>query len=217
MDVGGNQLLSCYGSSETFGLGVAGFRPRHLNRCALSVCDSMKPPEHIETERLVLRVPSVADAEAIFNSYAQNVEVTRYLVWRPHKHIQETEDFLANCAAAWKKDTQFPYIVTVKETGAVAGMIEIRINNFKADVGYVFSPQFWGKGIATEALRSLVEWALRQNSIYRIWALCDVDNRASARVLEKAGMQREGLLRRQIIHPNISDEPRDCYCYAIAK
>ncbi len=177
----------------------------------------MKPPEHIETERLVLRLPSVADAEAIFTSYAQNEEVTRYLVWQPHKHIQETKDFLAGCVAAWKKDTRFPYNVTIKETGAVAGMIEIRLNSFKADVGYVLSPQFWGKGLATEALRSLVEWALNQTSIYRIWALCDVDNPASARVLEKAGMQREGLLRRQIIHPNISDEPRDCYCYAIAK
>ena len=177
----------------------------------------MKPPERIETERLVLRLPSVADAEAIFNSYAQDTKVTRYLAWRPHKHIQETEVFLSGCVAAWKKDTQFPYIVTIKETGAITGMIEIRLNGFKADVGYVFSPQFWGKGIASESLCSLVEWALSQNSIYRIWALCDVDNLASARVLEKAGMQREGLLRRQIIHPNISDEPRDCYCYAIAK
>jgi RimJ/RimL family protein N-acetyltransferase len=177
----------------------------------------MKPPERIETERLVLRLPSVADAEAIFNSYAQDEEVTRYLIWRPHKNIRETEVFLAGCVAAWEKDAQFPYIVTVKESGAVAGMIEIRLDGFKADVGYVFSPQFWGKGMATEALRSLVKWALSQNSIYRIWALCDVENLASVRVLEKAGMQREGLLRRQIIHPNISDEPRDCYCYAIAK
>jgi RimJ/RimL family protein N-acetyltransferase len=47
--------------------------------------------------------------------------------------------------------------------------------------------------------------------------LCDVDNLASARVLEKVGMQREGLLRRQIVHPNISDEPGDCYSNAAAK
>ncbi len=177
----------------------------------------MKPPERIETERLVLRLPSVADAETIFNSYAQKEEVTRYLVWRPHQHLRETESFLAGCVAAWEKDALFPYIITIKETDAVVGMIEIRLDGFKADVGYVLSPQFWGKGLITEALRSLVEWALSQTSIYRVWALCDVDNLASARVLEKAGMQREGLLRRQIIHPNISDEPRDCYCYAIAK
>jgi RimJ/RimL family protein N-acetyltransferase len=96
-------------------------------------------------------------------------------------------------------------------------MIEIRVNDFKADVGYALSPRFWGEGVATEALSSLVEWASAQSSIYRIWAVCDVDNLASSRVLEKVGMQREGLLRRYTMHPNISAEPRDCYCYAIAK
>lgn len=177
----------------------------------------MKPPERIETERLVLRIPSVADAETIFNSYAQDSEVTRYLIWRPHQNIYETEGFLADCAAAWECNVQFPYVITFKQSGAVIGMIEIRINDFKADVGYVVSRQHWGKGVATEALRSLVEWALRQESIYRVWALCDVENLASERVLEKVGMQREGVLRRQIVHPNISDEPRDCYCYAAVK
>jgi len=177
----------------------------------------MKPPEQIETERLVLRVPSVADAEAIFNSYAQDALVTRYLIWRPHQHIRETEDFLTACLAAWNGEARFPYVITLRESGAVIGMIEIRLNEFKADVGYVVSRQHWGKGIATEALRSLVEWALSRKSIYRVWALCDVDNPASARVMEKVGMRREGVLRRQMLHPNISDEPRDCYCYAATK
>jgi ribosomal-protein-alanine N-acetyltransferase len=177
----------------------------------------MKPPEQIETERLVLRVPSVADAEAIFNSYAQDPEVTRYLIWRPHQNMQETEVFLADCAVAWEGTKRFPYVITSKENGTVIGMIEIRIDDFKADVGYVVSRPTWGKGMATEVLRSLVEWALSQESIYRVWALCDVDNLGSGRVLEKVGMLREGGLRRQIVHPNISDEPRDCYCYAAVK
>jgi RimJ/RimL family protein N-acetyltransferase len=177
----------------------------------------MKPPELIETRRLVLRIPSLADAEAIFNSYAQDHNVLRYLTWLPHENIQETEGFLADCIVAWKNASRFPYVIVLRESDEVIGMIEIRIDGFKADVGYVVSRRHWGKAIATEALRSLADWALKQEAIYRLWALCDVDNLASARVLEKAGMQREGLLRRQIIHPNISDEPRDCYCYAAVK
>jgi RimJ/RimL family protein N-acetyltransferase len=58
---------------------------------------------------------------------------------------------------------------------------------------------------------------LKQQAIFRIWAVCDVDNAASARVMEKAGMQREGVLRRWSVHPNISAEPRDSFCYAIVK
>jgi RimJ/RimL family protein N-acetyltransferase len=68
-----------------------------------------------------------------------------------------------------------------------------------------------------EALRPIVDWALQQKEIYRIWAFCDVDNRASARVLEKIGMQREGVLRRWFVHPNMGDVPRDCFCYARIK
>jgi len=50
--------------------------------------------------------------------------------------------------------------------------------------------------------------------IYRVFATCDVDNPASAKVMEKAGMKYEGLLRRYMIHPNVSEEPRDCLMYA---
>jgi RimJ/RimL family protein N-acetyltransferase len=53
-----------------------------------------------------------------------------------------------------------------------------------------------------------------QPSVFRIGAFCDVDNVASARVMEKSGLVREGLLRRWLMHPNISDEPRDCFSYA---
>ena len=177
----------------------------------------MKAPEQIETERLLLRRPAVADAAAIFNGYAQDSEVTRYLIWRPHNNIQETEAFLADCAAAWADNFRFPYVITLKESGAVIGMIEIRVHEFKADVGYVISRENWGRGIATEALRSLVDWALAQDSIYRVWAVCDLENPASARVLEKVGMKYEGVLRRHTIHPNVSDLPRDNYCYAVVK
>jgi [ribosomal protein S5]-alanine N-acetyltransferase len=66
----------------------------------------------------------------------------------------------------------------------------------------------------TEIVRVLIDWALSQPSIYRVSAVCDSENLASARVMEKAGMQREGLVHRGVLHPNISDEPRDCWLYA---
>ena len=56
-----------------------------------------------------------------------------------------------------------------------------------------------------------------QEPIHRVWAVCDVENRGSARVLEKVGMQREAILRKWLVHPNISPIPRDCYCYAIVR
>jgi RimJ/RimL family protein N-acetyltransferase len=66
----------------------------------------------------------------------------------------------------------------------------------------------------TEALSAAVAWARTMPRIRRVWAVCDVDNRASARVMEKAGLVFEGVLRRWAVHPNISPVPRDCTCYA---
>ena len=66
----------------------------------------------------------------------------------------------------------------------------------------------------TEFLTEVAVWALSQPSVFRISAVCDVENIGSARVLEKSGFVREGLLRRWLLHPNINDEPRDCYSYA---
>ncbi len=66
----------------------------------------------------------------------------------------------------------------------------------------------------TEALRAVIDYAFRDPRVYRVWAVCDAENVASARVLEKAGMSFEGVLRRYGIHPNISPEPRDARCYA---
>jgi RimJ/RimL family protein N-acetyltransferase len=93
-------------------------------------------------------------------------------------------------------------------------MIAIHPDGFKASLGYVLARPHWGKGYMTEAVRTLTDWLLRQPDIYRVFATCDVDNPASAKVMKKAGMKYEGLLRRTMIHPNVSAAPRDCLMYA---
>ena len=96
-------------------------------------------------------------------------------------------------------------------------MIDIQMEGPKVSVGYVAARAHWGKGYMPEVTRAVINWAFQQPSIYRVYATTDVENTASQRVLEKAGMQREGLLRKYILHPNISDIPRDSYMYAITR
>ena len=177
----------------------------------------MNYPERIETERLILRVPRIADAPAIFAGWTQDQEVTRYLTWRPHQRIQETEDFIQSCLSAWVHGTRFPYVITLSESGEVIGMIDPRIEGPRVGIGYGAARAHWGKGYVTEATRAIIDWAFQQPSIYRVYATTDVENIASQRVLEKVGMQCEGILRKYILHPNISDVPRDSYMYAIVK
>jgi len=177
----------------------------------------MNMPEQFETDRLLLRKPRLEDAHAIFQGWAQDQEVTRYLTWCPHERIEQTQEFVQSCIRAWEGERRFPYMITLKETGQVIGMIDPRIEGPKIGVGYVAARAHWGKGYMPESTRAVIAWAFQQPSIYRVYATTDIENSASRRVLEKVGMQCEGLLRKYIIHPNISDVPRDSYMYAITK
>lgn len=170
-------------------------------------------PDRFVTPRLVLRPVAAGDAEAIFLGYAQESEVTRYLIWRPHRDIGETRAYLADCLAL-SPDMSRVYAITGRSDGRLLGCLHLRRPvSHRIAFGYVLERPAWGRGLMTEALRTAVDWALSAPGVYRIGAVCDVDNPASARVMEKAGLAREGLLRRWMIHPNVSDEPRDCHIH----
>src|SRR6516164_3787326 len=174
-------------------------------------------PETFETTRLLLRPVSVVDVDAIFHSYTQDEEVARYLIWRPHRSRSETQAYVDRCIATpW--EVERTYILAGREDKVVRGAFALRQRApHRLDCGYVLARRWWRQGLMTEVLTEITASALRQSSVFRIGAMCDVENIGSARVLEKSGFVREGLLRRWLIHPNISDEPRDCYSYSHAR
>jgi len=153
------------------------------------------PPEMMETKRLLLRPPVIEDADQLFLKYAQDSEVTKYLIWRPHRDVFETRAFVERCIRRWKEGSFFPWVVMRKVDEALIGMIELRIKGGEADLGYVLAREAWGQGYATEMAKAVVSWALKQEEIQRVWATCDCDNVASARVLEKAGLKFEKVLK----------------------
>ncbi len=168
-------------------------------------------PEMIDTARMVLRPVGMADAGAIFDGYARDPEVTRFLTWRPHRSVAETQDYVARCMAAGRERT---YAMVGREDGAVLGAFALRRDvPWRLEFGYVLARREWGRGLMSEALSAAADWALGQTAIWRIGGTCDVENLASARVMEKAGLAREGVLRRWIVHPNISDAPRDSFSF----
>ena len=171
-------------------------------------------PETIRTDRLVLRRPVEADATAIFDGYARDPEVVRYLMWRPHANIGDTRAYLGFVQRGWDSATELVWAITRRGEDRLIGMIAARPRGFKCDLGYVLARAHWGQGIVAEAGRAVVDVVLADPDMCRVWAVCDVHNRASARVMEKLGMQLEGVLRRWVVHPNVSPEPRDALCYA---
>ena len=177
--------------------------------------DLLQPPESFTTARLTLRKPRLQDTTTIFRNYAMDDEVVRFLSWRPHDSEADTAEFLRICLRRWEEGSECTYAIEVADgLDEAVGMIGIRPAGTGVESGYVLARSFWGHGIMTEALTCLVDWSLAQSSIWRAAAYCDVENVGSARVMEKAGMSREGTLRRFLVHPNISPNPRDCFVYA---
>lgn len=169
-------------------------------------------PNVFQTDRLVLRPIALADARAIFDGYAQDPDVTRFLTWRPHTRIEQTEAYITRCMEAASDRT---YALIERSCGKLIGAFDLRQSGrFRLGYGYVLARSSWGQGLMTEALTEVARWARGHPDIWRIGDVCDVENRASARVMEKAGLTCEGVARRWMLHPNVSDEPRDCLRYA---
>ncbi len=174
----------------------------------------MSFPEQIETERLVLRWPTEADAAEIFARYATDPQVTRYLSWKPHRSVDETIAF-QRLDREWREaGTSFAWLIRSRDTNLVLGMIGHRLHGSRAHLGYCLARDAWGQGYATEAARRVVALALEEPPVWRVESVCDAEHTASARVLEKAGLVYEGTLRRYMVLPNLGDVPRDMRCYA---
>lgn len=172
-------------------------------------------PDRIVTPRLVLREPRLADAAALFEAYTQDAEVARYTVWRPHTALFETQAFVEQCVATWAAGYEQSYVIVQRDhEDRRMGMLAARVWGHTVDLGYVLARAYWRRGLMTEAVRAVAATILAIPRFFRVQATCDVDNSASARTLEKAGLTREGRLERYTVHPNVSAAPRASYMYA---
>ena len=171
-------------------------------------------PDEITTRRLHLRQPGIADASAIYETYTQDREVCRFMIWTPHASEAVTREFIDRCIEVWNVGDRLPYVITEREANVAIGMLEARMLGTAVDIGYVLARSHWGKGFMPEAIESLANAALASPEIFRVQASCDTENIPSQRALEKSGFTREGRLERYTVHPNISPEPRACFMYA---
>jgi len=172
-------------------------------------------PEVLRTQRMVLRKPRKSDVPIIFDAYTQDVEVVRYMVWRPHQTLAETEAFISYCIQEWDSGRSRPYVLVLEgNDDEPIGMLEASLHSHMIDIGYVLQRKYWGARLMSEAINSLSDAALALPQCFRIQATCDTENFASARTLEKCGFVLEGKLARRLVLPNLANEPRPALIYA---
>ena len=154
--------------------------------------------QRIETHRLILRQFRIEDAEDMFNNWASDPEVTRFLTWPAHTSVDVTKFLLNNWIPMYSDGGFFNWAIEWKETGSVIGnisVVKLHEETEAAEMGYCMGKAFWGRGIMPEALRAVMDYLFDTVGLNRIEAAHDVNNPKSGRAMEKAGLKLEGIHR----------------------
>lgn len=165
-------------------------------------------------QRVILRGPRLDDAEELFASVASDREVTRYMSWTPHRDVDETRRVITEL---FNVGAELNWLIQRRDTREIIGTCGFRpVGAHSREFGYCLGRRWWGQGLIPEVARLLIAEMESNPKVYRISAICHVDNTRSARVLEKSGLSLEGRLVRHTVFPNISPEPLDVLQYAKA-
>ena len=152
----------------------------------------------LETERLILRRFRLSDAPDFFRNITSDPEVNRFLTWENLSSVAETEELLKDFINRYESPERYCWAIVVRETGEVIGTIAApTVKNWTEalEVTYAVGKAWWGKGIATEALKAVMAFLFDRVGANRIEAGHDVNNPGSGRVMQKAGMRQEGIHR----------------------
>lgn len=170
----------------------------------------------LTTERLLLRELQMSDAPDVFE-YASNPEVTRYTSWSTHQTLADSERFLESVMVKYYTERPMEWGIVHRTTSKLigtCGLINWEPNHARAEIGYVLARPYWGMGYMTEAVQAVISFGFHAMLLNRIQATCMLENIASARVMEKVGMQYEGILHEYAF---IREQYRDLKLYAIIK
>ncbi len=154
--------------------------------------------KRIDTERLILRKFTLDDAEDMYNNWASDPEVTKFLTWSPHGSADFTRTLLEDWISRYEEGDYFNWVIEYKETGRAIGNISVVKLDEKVDaaeIGYCMSRSYWGQAIMPEALKAVIDYLFDEAGLNRVAACHDSNNPKSGRVMEKAGMKLEGTLR----------------------
>lgn len=172
----------------------------------------------LETERLILRKFEKEDYKAMYENWASDPEVTKYLTWPTHKNHYVTKDVLKEWIDNYFHKDYYQWAICLKEENELIGSISIMNideSNYNCEVGYCISRKYWNRGITTEAFKSVIAFGFEKIGFERIAARHDVENTASGKVMVKCGLTYEGTLRK--ILKNNKGDLVDCKYYSILK
>ncbi len=172
------------------------------------------PP--LEGERVILRLPRMADAGDLF-AYASDEELSRHVLWETHRSPADSRDVLRGIIRRNRRGLPVTLAVTLRGDGRMIGTIGfqwIDAESRSCEIGYSVARRLWNRGIATDALKAMLPLCFDMLELNRVQARYDLDNPASGRVMEKAGFRYEGVARQSLM---LKGRLADMACCAIVR
>lgn len=154
----------------------------------------------LETDRLILRPFVMKDVGAMFENWASDEQVTRYLMWPTHTDATVTEAVLRDWTSRYEEADFYQWAIVPKDgADRPVGSISVVMQDDrvgKGTVGYCIGRPWWHQGITTEALGAVIDFLIHQVGLQRVDAYHDPRNPHSGQVMQNCGMTCEGTLRR---------------------
>ena len=153
----------------------------------------------LETPRLILRPFRVDDAQAMFDNWAGDPEVTKYLTWPAHTGVNVSEFVLNEWVPLYDRDDHYQWAITLRELGdtPIGSIAAVRKDDLveMVHIGYCIGRKWWRQGVVAEALAELIRFFFEDVGLNRVEARHDPRNPNSGRVMQKCGMKCEGTMR----------------------
>lgn len=153
----------------------------------------------IDTDRLILRKFTSDDAKSVFENWANDETVTKFLRWQPHGQLFVTQSVIKDWVERYRDRTFYQWAIVLKDTGKSIGSISAEVfceRTGKIHIGYCIGTKWWRKGYTSEALAAVIAFFFEQVGAMRIESQHDPENPNSGRVMRKCGMTYEGTLRK---------------------
>lgn len=157
----------------------------------------------IETQRLILRKFRAEDAQAMFNNWASDNEVTKFLTWPAHQNVEATQEYIAYLQNNYMNNHAYDWAIELKEIGEPIGSISVVNMNETVGlvhVGYCIGRNWWRMDITSEAFAAVIKFMFEEVGVNRVESRHDPNNPNSGRVMLKCGLKYEGTLRQSDIN-----------------
>ena len=175
-----------------------------------------KGTQTLHTERLTLRRYTVEDAQQMYDNWAKDPRVTRFLTWPPHESPQATAELLSQWTAAYIAPSNYNWVMEYEgQCIGTISVVRISDRNESAELGYDLGFDYWNKGLMTEAAKAVIDFLFEEVGCHRVVIRHAIKNPASGRVAQKCGLTYEGTERDSFLSRD--GEFLDIACYAILR